>query len=95
MKYALIKDGIVENIIEVDSYRTSQLISQVQGMDEAVYVDLYAVSIGCSYNNGVFTDTNGAVIERQKTSEERIVELEQKNQLMQQALDDLILGGAL
>lgn len=92
-KYALIKDGVVENVIICDSYPTAGRIAEATGCDEAVWVDQYLVTIGDKYENGVFYH-NGNEIERQLTLEEKAERAEQRNDDLELAVA-AILGGAV
>lgn len=74
-KYALIKDGVVQEIVLVDSYPTAGNVCRAKGCDEAVCVDRYLVTVGDTYEDGVFVH-EGDEIERQKTLEEMIDDLE-------------------
>ena len=105
MNYAMIKNGVIDNIIVAD-YTMAQTLKQLQGYDEAINCDNYPVKIGDIYENGAFmnaedvTDEQGniliparTVIERNITAEEQVKILEERNSLMQMALDDIILNG--
>jgi len=86
MRYALVMNGKVDNVIEAD-YTASQLIAEYLNC-LAVCVDLFSVGVGHNYDGKVFTDENGKVINQLKTTDENL-------SLMQKALDDLILGGVV
>lgn len=101
----MIKNGVIDNIIVAD-YTMAQTLKQIQGYDEAINCDNYPVGIGDIYENGAFmnaedvTDEQGniliparTVIERNITEEEQVKILEERNSLMQMALDDIILNG--
>lgn len=55
MKYAIVKDGIVVNIIEYDEQPSTPPLGFEDG-HEAIQAD--AVSVGWQYTNGTFTDPN-------------------------------------
>jgi len=55
MKYAIVKDGAVVNVIEYDSQPTTPPAGFDAG-NEAIQAD--HVSIGWTYANGQFTDPN-------------------------------------
>tara|TARA_R110000823_G_scaffold305442_1_gene427531 strand:- start:354 stop:620 length:267 start_codon:yes stop_codon:yes gene_type:complete len=55
MKYAIVKDGIVVNIIEYDE-QPSTPPSGFEDGHEAIQAD--AVSVGWQYTNGTFTNPN-------------------------------------
>lgn len=75
MRWALIVNGLVDNIIEAD-YRGAQ---QIAGTMEckAANVDLLPVGIGDAYANGRFT-RNGVTIEQRLSDVEKIVLLGQE-----------------
>jgi len=55
MKYAIIKDGVVVNVIEYDA----QPATPPAGFEDGhVAIQADAVSIGWTYANGQFTDPN-------------------------------------
>lgn len=55
MKYAIVKDGVVINVIEYDSQPTTPPAGFSEG-HQAIQAD--NVSIGWTYANGQFTDPN-------------------------------------
>lgn len=69
-RYAMIKNGVVENIALFDSAATAQRIGTELGF-EVVCTDLYFVTIGDTYVDGVFYH-DGDEIERQLTIEEKV-----------------------
>ncbi|KJR48386.1 hypothetical protein UF75_1184 [Desulfosporosinus sp. I2] len=77
MRYALIKNGKIENIIEAEGYRDSQIIAQSGGFDDAIDVSLYEVGIGDSYVNLQFYKPDGTLAQRGKAPEEEIAEMKQ------------------
>lgn len=85
MRYALIKNGVVENVFVAKNYRDSQLVA-IAHNGEAIDIDLYNVGIGYTYIDGAFYTPGGKLVVRQLTSDERI-------ELLQKAFDDLLLGG--
>ena len=88
--YAMIKNGLIENVIEADGYRTSQIVKDSGGYDDAVCVDSYPVGIGSIYENGQFKTSEGVIIQRQKTELEL---LQEQLQATQEAVDFLLMGG--
>lgn len=70
-RYALIKDGIVSNVIICDSQDTANVISTANKTDYAVNVKEYFVTIGDTYVDGVFYHA-GDEIERQLSLEETV-----------------------
>lgn len=103
MRYALIKNGLVENII-VSDYTNAHMIKQSLDMDDAINVDLYQVNVGDVYENGFFLtaidskDENniilipkGTVIERQLSNEEKFSILELENRELKRKNDDLTI----
>ncbi len=88
-KYALIKDGVVQTVIMVDSYPTAGQICMAQGCDEAVCVDQYLVSAGDTYANGVFMH-EGNEIQRQQTLEEKCNSLQTALLASQDAINSLL-----
>jgi len=91
MNYAMIKNGVIDNIIVAD-YTMAQTLKQLQEYDEAINCDNYPVGVGDIYENGYFMnaedvkDENGniliparTVIERNMTQEEYIKILETEN----------------
>jgi len=105
MNYAMIKNGKIDNIIVAD-YTMAQTLKQLQGYDDAINCDNYPVGIGDIYENGAFMNAEDVkddqgnilipartVIDRRMSDEEQIKFLEEKNALMQAAIDDLILNG--
>lgn len=91
--YALIKNGKVDNIIEAEGYRESQIIAKNGGFDDAIDITLYDVAIGDLYTSNGFTKSNGTVITRNLTAEEKIAQLTKQLEASQEALDTLIMGG--
>lgn len=85
MKFALIKDGIIDNVIEAKNYRDAQIVA-MSHESEAVNIDLYNAGIGYTYSDGNFYTPGGKLVVRQLTIEERL-------ELMQRAFDELALGG--
>lgn len=69
-RYALISNGVVEEIIIVDSDFTAQRINNIKGYEQSVCVDQYFVVPGDIYENGVFIH-EGNEVERQLTLEEK------------------------
>lgn len=55
MRYAIVKDGVVVNVIEYESQPSTPPAGFEDG-HEAIQAD--AVSIGWTYANGTFTDPN-------------------------------------
>ncbi len=88
-RYALIKDGVVTNVIMADSYPTAGMIGEAHGADEVVEVSQFAVSIGDQYIDGVFYH-EGNEVERQLTLEE---ENERLKQLLADLTEVVLLGG--
>lgn len=95
MKYALIKNNIVENIIVAD-YTMANTLAQKTGRI-AVNVDNYPVKIGDIYENGFFMnaedikDENGniliparTVIERNLTAEEELFIVKKENEALKE-----------
>lgn len=106
MKYALIKNGMVDNVIIAD-YTSAQTIAQMQGYEKAVNVDHYPVGTGDLYEDGSFmnsidvVDSNGniliparTVIERRMSDEEYIKILETKNVDLEGQIADLQIAMA-
>ena len=102
MKYALIKNKTIKNIIVAD-YTMANMLAQQSG-HIAVNVDNYPVGIGDIYENECFMnaedvkDKDGnilvparTVIERRMTDEEYIYKLEQENKELGQFVTDLEL----
>lgn len=100
MKYAMIKNNIIENIIIAD-YTMANMLAMQTGY-EAINVDNYPVQIGDVYENNSFMnaqdvkDENGnilvparTVIERRMTDEEYIFKLEQENMELKAQTQDL------
>jgi len=107
MRYAMIKNGVIDNIIEAD-YTNAQSIRVIYEYDEAINVDNYSVRIGDKYENGFFLtgedqyDENGnllipagTIIERRLSDEEYIKILEERLNVIQMALDEVILNGGI
>ena len=104
MNYAMIKNGVIDNIIVAD-YTMAQTLKQLQGYDEAINCDNYPVGIGDIYENGYFmnaedvTDEQGnilipakTVIERNITAEEQVKILEDENSNLKTQVADLTLA---
>lgn len=91
-RYALINDGIVGNVIIVDSADTAQLIASSTGYDQAVCVDQYFVTIGDAYTDGAFYH-EGNELERQRTLEETVAQQTQEISDLQTLV--LQLGGVI
>jgi hypothetical protein len=93
-KFALVKDGVIENIIIADSYPTAAKLALAHGCEQAVKVDQYPVVIGDRYVDGNFIH-EGDEVERQLTLEEKNAQLEQENAELKQrvsASEDAILA---
>ena len=100
MKYALIKNKTIKNIIVAD-YTMANMLAQQSG-HIAVNVDNYPVGIGDIYESECFmnaediNDEDGnilvparTVIERRMTDEEYIYKLEQENKELKAQTQDL------
>lgn len=100
MKYALVKDNVITNIIVADYSMANMLANETEQI--AINCDNYPVSIGDIYENGSFmnaediTDDDGniliparTVIERRMTDEEYIYMLEEENLDLKLALADM------
>jgi len=100
MKYAMIKNGIVDNIIVAD-YTMAQILAQTQGYNEAVNCDNYPITIGDLYENGSFMNANDVkdelgnilipartVISRELSAEEITKNLEAYNLFLGQMMTD-------
>lgn len=107
MIYAMIKNGVIDNVIVAD-YTSAQLLKNNLGYDEAINVDNYPVQKGDIYENGSFLTgedkldsegnlliPKGTVIQRKMSDEEYIKILEDRLKMAQIALDDLILNGGV
>lgn len=106
MNYALIKNGVVDNIIVAD-YTMANTLAMQEGYDCAINSDNYPIGIGDLYENGSFMnaedvkDANGniliparTVIERRMTDEEYIYKLEQENKELKTQTEDLQIAMA-
>ena len=102
MKYALIKNNIIENIIVAD-YTMANMLAMQEDYDTAINCDNYPVGIGDIYENGSFMnaedvkDENGniliparTVIERRMTDEEYIHMLKRENEDLTIALAEIM-----
>lgn len=69
-RYAMIKNGVVDNICLFDSAVTATALAEQLGYDAAVCCDLYFVTIGDTYTDGVFYH-EGDEIARQLSLEEK------------------------
>ena len=85
MKFALIKDGLVDNVFEAKNYRDSMIVANAHG-GEAVNIDQYNAGIGYSYKDGNFYTPAGKVVPR-------ILTMAEEFEVMKAALDELIMGG--
>lgn len=90
--YALIKNGVVENLIVADGVHTAMQISQAHNCDEAVCIEQYTVGIGDQYIDGVFYH-EGNEVERQLTLEEENAKLKEQLASVDDALLALMLQG--
>ncbi len=101
MRYAMIKDGIVKNIIIADYSMANMLAMETEHI--AINVDNYPVNIGDIYENGSFMnaedikDEDGnvliparTVIERRMTEEEYIYMLKKENEDLTIALAEIM-----
>lgn len=79
MRYAMIKGNKIDNIIECDNYTIAQMMKNELGMDYAIGVELFDVSIEDTFDNGKFYNKEGNEIQRQFTDFERITKLEVEN----------------
>jgi len=69
-RYAMIKNGVVDNICLFDSALTANNLAEQLGYDLAVCTDMYFVTIGDTYVDGVFIH-EGNEIARQLSLEEK------------------------
>lgn len=91
-RYAMIRDGIVENIALFDSAVTANSHAEQLRYDCAVCTDLYFVTIGDTYVDGVFFH-EGDEIERRLSLEETVSV--QTQQISDLELLVLQLGGVI
>lgn len=104
MNYAMIKNGVIDNIIVAD-YTMAQTLAQTLEYDAAINCDNYPVKIGDIYENGAFMigedvkDEQGniliparTVIERNITAEEQVKILEAENSNLKTQVADLTLA---
>lgn len=85
--YALIKNGVVENIIEAD-YPNIQTIAELLGVG-AVCIDQYPVAIGDAYTNGSFI-RNGIEVQQNQTPQQQIYALQIALISAQDAINSLL-----
>lgn len=71
----------IKNIIVASDFEKASKIARAFYGDTAIAVEttLYPVSIGYTYINKVFYDTNGNIVERNPTEAEKIAALEAAN----------------
>jgi len=78
-RYAVIENGIVDNIIVADYITDPNIVN----------IDLFPVHIGDTFENGIFK-RNGLTIQKMPTLEEKIVALGQEKLNLQIALAEAI-----
>ncbi|MGX9134053.1 hypothetical protein ACWV26_06685 [Rummeliibacillus sp. JY-2-4R] len=100
--WALISDNTVQNIIVSDTYPMADMLAKNTLGEEAFAVEITQIptGIGHTYDNGVFIDKLGNVIDPLPTSEEEVITLKAENEDLktqlattQEAIDALIMGG--
>ena len=81
----------IENIIVADNYEIAASLARNAYGDDAIVVDttLYPVSIGMTYKDGIFYNSEEVEVEKQKSEEEKITELESNVEKLQSENTDL------
>ena len=95
--YALIHDGMVQNIVVAYSYEDANRVARAVYGNGAIAVDClqYPCEVGDKYVNGVFYKADGVtLIECIPTQEHQVAQLQQENAELTLALADMIGGAA-
>lgn len=75
----MIKSNKIESIIICDNYTVAEMMKNELGMEYSIGVELYNVSIGDTFDNGRFYNSDGTEIFRRLTDNERLNLLEKEN----------------
>lgn len=88
--WAFILDNEVKNVVVSETYQTADsLAKNIYGIDSfAVEITYIPTSIGHKYENGIFKDLGGNVIEPLPTTEQEVVTLKTENETLNQALTE-------
>lgn len=84
MRYAVVRQGKVDNIIECTGLAALKLESVMHCT--LVPCEQYPTAIGDTYDNGVFL-RDGAEVERIPTDSEKVAMLESENQALKERLE--------
>ncbi|WP_113674226.1 hypothetical protein [Vallitalea guaymasensis] len=103
MKYAIIQDGKVKNIIIAD-YTNANVIAK-RSNAIAVNCDNYVIGVGTIYEDGYFLTQEdkrdeqgnllvpaGTVIKREFSNEQKFSKLVKENEQLQEIIDKLIIN---
>lgn len=94
--YAIISNGIIENICVCDDYEVANYLARASYGNEAIAVDClqYRCAIGDRYHDGEFYHVDKAtgtenIIQREPTQEQKVAELEETNKLLEECILEL------
>lgn len=101
--WAFVHQNEVKNTIVCDTYPMADMLAKTALGNEAFAVEITQIptGIGHKYENGVFKDLNGNVIDPLPTAEQEVVTLKAENEAFKQSQSEqdtvimqLMLGGA-
>lgn len=76
MRYAVVRNNTVDNVIECNGFTVQSLAKVMNCM--LIACENYAVAEGDTYDNGVFYH-NGEPLERIPSTEEKVAQLQSEN----------------
>lgn len=88
--WAFISDNEVKNVVVCDTYpMADSLAKNIYGVDSfAVEITLIPTGIGHKYENGMFKDSEGNVIESLPTTEQEVMTLRAENETLNQVVTE-------
>lgn len=89
MKYAVVRNNTVDNVIECNGFTVQSLAKVMNCM--LIACENYAVATGDTYDNGVFY-RNGEPLERIPSTDEKVAQLQYENAQLT-AILNAMLGG--
>ena len=89
MKYAVVRNNTVDNIIECNGLTVQGLAKVMNCM--LIACENYAVAVGDTYDNGVFY-RDGEPLERIPSTDEKVAQLQSENAQLT-AILNAMLGG--
>lgn len=89
MRYAVVRNNIVDNIIECNGLTVQGLAKVMNCM--LIACENYAVAVGDTYDNGVFY-RDGEPLERIPSTDEKVAQIQAEN-VQLTAILNAVLGG--